>query len=90
MDRISALRRIEESLTDYEEGEIPLPDLEREVRGVLRTYATSFEEESAAYRASGPDRVQGLVVVAPSPGAAREQVRELVDEPVTFDVEPLE
>jgi hypothetical protein len=82
MDRISALRTIEEALTDYEESDLSLPGLEREVRGVLRTYATEFEE-AAVYRAEDPPAVAGLAVVAPSPREAREQVAEL-----TGDVDP--
>jgi hypothetical protein len=87
MDRISALRNIEESLTAYEDGELSLPALEREVRGVLRTYATSFEEEAAAYRARGEGRADGLVVVATSPRAARERVAQLLEEPGPVEVE---
>ena len=79
MDRISALRNIEDALATYERGETDLASLEREVQGVLRTFATEFEEDLAAYRASGSDRVDGLVVVAGSRREARERVRELVD-----------
>jgi len=77
MDRISALRTIEEALTDYEEGDLSLPALEREVRGVLRTYATDFADEAAVYRADDPDTVEGLAVVATSPRGARERVADL-------------
>ena len=90
MDRISALRNIEEALSAYEEGELPLAKLEREVRGVLRTYATSFDEDAAAYRASGGDRVEGLVVVATSPREARERVADLVEEPGPVEIERIE
>ncbi len=90
MDRISALRSIEESLTAYEEGNLSLPDLEQEVRGVLRTYATSFDENAAAYRARGGERVDGLVVVASSPREARERVADLVDEPGRIEIERVE
>jgi len=88
MDKISALRRIEEALTDYEEGDRSLPALEREVRGILRTYATGFEE-GVLYRASGEGPVDGLVVVASSPREAREQVADLVSasDPADFAVE---
>ncbi|WP_459193587.1 DUF7854 family protein [Halosimplex sp. J119] len=51
MDRISALRNVEDALGDFEDGEIDLAELEREVRGTLRTYATEFDGELAAYRA---------------------------------------
>ncbi|MFC6837240.1 DUF7854 family protein [Halomarina ordinaria] len=86
MDRISALRNIEDALSEFEAGEADLAATERRVRGVLRTYATSFEEQDA-YRASGEGTVDGLVVLAPSPKAARERLRELVSDPDPFDVE---
>jgi hypothetical protein len=89
MDRISALRNIEEAIGDFEEGQTDLATLEREVRGVLRTYATEFEGDLSAYRAEGGD-ADGVVVLAPSPGEARERVTELVDEPGRFDVAPVE
>jgi hypothetical protein len=89
MDRIAALRNVEEALSAFEQGEIDLSTMEERVQGVLRTYATSFEEDSlAAYRASGDPAVAGLVVVAESPNQARERIRDLVDgEPAGFDVE---
>jgi hypothetical protein len=91
MDRISALRNIEEALSAYEEGEMALPALEREVRGILRTYATSFDEAAGVYRVSGGDRVDGLVVVAGSRREARERVAELVDpDPGPVEVERIE
>jgi hypothetical protein len=86
MDRISALRNIEEALAAYEAGEYTLPELEREVRGVLRTYATAFGEGSA-WRARGDEAVDGLVVIAGSRSAARERVAARADGPVTFEVE---
>lgn len=86
MDRISALRNVEEALSSYEAGDISLPELEREVRGVLRAYATDFEGESA-YRAHGETQVDGLVVVAPSPTEARKQIETLVEEPGSFELE---
>ncbi|WP_336327858.1 DUF7854 family protein [Halovenus sp. HT40] len=92
MDRITALRTIEESLTAYEEDELALPELEREVQGILRTYATEFDEETTAYRASGEPSADGLTVVASSRTEAREQVEELLSEPAstTFEVERIE
>jgi hypothetical protein len=89
MDRISALRNIEEALADFEDGETDLATLEREVRGVLRTYATEFEGALSAYRAAGGD-ADGLVVLASSSDEARGRVRELVDEPGRFEVAPVE
>lgn len=88
MDRISTLRNIEDALSDFEEGELTLPELEREVRGVLRTYATDFDEVATAYRATGDGRANGLVVVAESRTEAREQIEDLLDEPGQFDLEP--
>jgi hypothetical protein len=92
MDRISALRNVEDALRAFEHGEADLTTTERRVATVLRTYATEFEEEPhAAYRASGPDPVDGAVVVAPSEPDARDRVRELrdVDADVPFDLERL-
>jgi len=89
MDRISTLRNIEDALTRFEEGDLALPELEREVRGVLRTYATEFED-GTAYRARGDPRAAGLVVVARSPAAARERIEELLDGEVGFEVEAVE
>lgn len=89
MDRISTLRNIEEALADYEAGEQTLPELEQEVRGVLRTYATSFED-ATAYRASGDERAEGLVVVADSRAAARDRIESLLGPETTAEVEPIE
>lgn len=89
MDRISTLRNIEEALTRFEDGDLALPELEREVRGVLRTYATEFED-GTAYRAHGDPRAAGLVVVAPSPAAARERIEKLLDDDARFEVEAVE
>jgi len=87
MDRISALRNVEEALAAYEDGEVTLPELEREVRGVLRSYATDFAEGKHAYRASGEAPAAGLVVLAESRAAARERVREVVGDDVRIDIE---
>jgi hypothetical protein len=89
MDRISALRNVEDALTRFEEDDLSLPELEREVRGVLRTYATEFED-ATAYRARGDASADGLVVVASSPTEAREQIEGLLPEPASFEVEVLE
>ena len=80
MDRIAALRNVEEALSAFERGEVDLGTMEDRVQGVLRTYATSFEdEELSAYRATGDPAVDGLIVVAESAEAARERVLDLVD-----------
>jgi len=66
MDRISALRNVEDALADFEDGDASLGDVEDRVLGVLRTYATEFDEEGVtAYRATGDPAVEGTVVVAP-------------------------
>jgi hypothetical protein len=77
MDRISAIRNVEEALAAFEAGECDLAELERRVRGTLRTYATEFEGDLDAYRASGDDAVDGVVVLASSRRDARERVGEL-------------
>jgi len=89
MDRIATLRRIEDALTRYEEGDLALPELEREVRGTLRTYATEFADASA-YRARGDAAVDGVVVVADSRTAARDRIEELVSDPGSFEVDRVE
>ncbi len=48
MDRISALRNIEDALATFEQGETDLASMERRVRGVLRTYATEFADDALA------------------------------------------
>ncbi|GGJ12666.1 hypothetical protein GCM10008995_23150 [Halobellus salinus] len=90
MDRISALRNIEEALRDFEDGESDLEATEQRVAGVLRSYATDFEGEEGvrAYRAAGSGRANGLVVVAESRPEARERIADLLDEePAALDVE---
>jgi len=80
MDRISALRNVEDALAAFEDGEIALSTLEERVAGVLRTYATEFEDDHrTVYRVHGRDRQRPLVVVAPSPGEARERARRAAD-----------
>lgn len=92
MDRIAALRTIEDALSDYESGDLALPELEREVQGILRTYATEFDDETTAYRASGDPSADGLVVVAASRTDARERIEQLLAEPAAtkFEVERVE
>ena len=91
MDRISALRTVEQALAAFENGEADLQEVERRVRGIVRTYATEFDGELAAYRAEGDARVDGMVVLATGEAEARERVRSLVDgteaEPLEFTVE---
>lgn len=89
MDRISALRNVEDALASFEAGETDLEGLERRVQGVLRTYATEFEGDLDAYRATGDQRAEGVVVLAPSERAARERVEELLDAALEFELEQL-
>ncbi|MDZ7849996.1 MAG: hypothetical protein U5K70_04005 [Halodesulfurarchaeum sp.] len=89
MDRIAALRTVEDALSAFERGEIDLDTMAARVQGTLRTYATEFEDGGLrAYRATGEPAIEGLVVVAESPGAAREQIAALVDvDRPDFDIE---
>lgn len=81
MDRISALRNIEESLAAFEEGDIDLGTVQQRVLTVLQTYATEFERDGLeVYQASGDAQADGLVVVAESRAHARERVRQLLDD----------
>ncbi|MFB6235465.1 MAG: hypothetical protein ABEH81_10930 [Halopenitus sp.] len=76
MDRISAIRNIEDAIHEFEDGEADLAETERKVATVLRTYATEFDGEDAVFRAVGDEPFDGTVVVAPSEPAARERVVE--------------
>lgn len=91
MDRISALRNVEEALREFETGERSLEDAQREVRSVLQTYATEFEtDERRPFRARGDDAVDGVVVVATDPAAAAERIRTLTGAAdAAFDLDPL-
>lgn len=77
MDRISAIRNVEDALRAFENGDADLADTERRVAAVLRTYATEFDGEDAVFRAVGDKPVDGQIVVAPSKPAARERVLTL-------------
>lgn len=90
MDRISALRNVEAALAEFEAGDIALAELERRVRGSLRTYATELDGDLQAYRATGDELADEVVVLAPSAGAAHERVTELLGGDLAFDVEPVE
>jgi hypothetical protein len=90
MDRISALRNIEDALSDFEAGQIDLATMEKRVRATLRTYVTDFDE-LRTYQANGPPSVDGLIVVADSPRDARDRIHDLVDSDIErFEVEPVE
>ncbi|MFB6270699.1 MAG: hypothetical protein ABEH83_12185 [Halobacterium sp.] len=91
MDRISALRNVEDALADFESGDASLGDVEDRVLGVLRTYATEFADgDHAAYRATGDPAVEGVVVAASDEAAARDRVLEHVDAAADFRVERLD
>ncbi|WP_144798227.1 DUF7854 family protein [Halorubrum depositum] len=77
MDRISAIRNVEDALRAFENGDADLADTERRVAAVLRTYATEFDGDDDVFRAVGDDPVDGRIVVAPSAPAARERVLAL-------------
>lgn len=83
MDRISALRNVEESLATFENGEIDLETVERRVQAVVRTYATEYSSDgSVAYRVETVERAD-VIVVASSSDEARNRAAELLDESVT-------
>ncbi|RNJ27332.1 DUF7854 family protein [Halosegnis longus] len=86
MDRISTLRNIEDALAAFEDGECDLAELERRVRGAVRTYATELEGDQRAYRATGEEPADGRVVLAPSEGAARERLADLLSGDPDFEM----
>lgn len=86
MDRISALRNVEDALSDLEAGDADLASVEERVVGVVRTFATNYDGELDAYRAAGEGAVDGLVVLAASETEARTRVRDLVSDVDGFDV----
>lgn len=90
MDRISALRNVEDALSDLEAGTADLASVEERIVGVVRTFATDYDGDLAAYRAMGAGAADGLVVVAASPREAESRVRELVDDPGAVTVERLD
>ncbi|AZH23861.1 DUF7854 family protein [Haloplanus aerogenes] len=93
MDRISAIRNVEDALRAFEEGETDLAATEERVLATLRTYATEFDDETAlaAYVGKGDEAVEGVVVVASSRAEARERIADhAVDAPETFEVDRLE
>ncbi|GAB7009595.1 hypothetical protein [Halorubrum trueperi] len=77
MDRISAIRNVEDALRAFENGDADLVNTERRVAAVLRTYATEFEGEDDVFRAVGEEPADGRIVVASSKPAARERVLRL-------------
>jgi len=91
VDRISALRNVEEALRAFEAGDDDLATTQRRVRSVLQSYATEFEDdERRAYRAVGEEPADGTVVVAADPSAAETRVRALTDaSDAEFEIERL-
>lgn len=83
MDRISALRNVEEAIREFEDGEIDLATAEERACAALRTYATDFgDEERSVYRAA-----DGTTVVASSIAEARELVTRLTgSEPTEIEI----
>ena len=90
MDRISALRNIEDALSDLEAGDADLASVEARIEGVVRSFATDYDGDRAAYRASSDGPADGLVVVAASSREAESRLRDLVDDPGPVDVEQLD
>jgi hypothetical protein len=92
MDRISALRNVEDAIGAFEAGDIDLATLEERVVGVVRTYATEFDGDAgqSAYRAHGEGRADGLVVAAADRPEARERVEELVGGDAEFELHELD
>jgi len=89
VDRISALRNVEDALAAFERGEIALETMEERVQGVLRSFATDYPaDDLQAYRASGHPSVEGLTVLAADRAEARARIEALVDESVPFEVAP--
>lgn len=88
MDRIAALRNVEDALRAFEEGDADLATTEREVATILRTFATEFESDDRQVYRVRPDTEAGAesgetgtVVVAESEPEAREQGAEFADVP---------
>jgi hypothetical protein len=91
MDRISALRNVEDALAAFEDGDIDLAAMEERVLTTLRTYATEFDAaDQSAFRAYGDDPADGTVVVAEDRPEARDRVESIVDgEDLEFELEQL-
>lgn len=81
MDRISALRNVENALRAFEDGEADLATTEQRVNTVLQTFATEFEmaEKRAYTTVDEHETATETVVVASSPAAARERVAVLTN-----------
>ncbi len=74
MDRIAALRNIEDALSAFEAGEIDLATLQERIQTILQTYATEFSmDQQAVYR------VGDRILVAASPSEARDRAAAQAD-----------
>jgi len=49
MDRISAIRNVEDALRAFENGDADLADTERRVAAVSQTYATEFDGDDDVF-----------------------------------------
>ncbi len=86
MDRISAIRNVEDALAAFEDGEIDLETTEERVLAAVRTYATNYEgDATAAYRVQPVSRGEPVVVVAASPADAVERVDSILEEDVVAE-----
>jgi ABC-type amino acid transport substrate-binding protein len=92
MDRISAIRNVEEALRAFETGEADLAATEERVLATLRTYATEFDDESGlgAYVGRGTEAVEDVVVIASSRGEARDRIADHAPEASSFEVDRLD
>lgn len=82
MDRISALRNVEDALSAFERGNVELETTEARITATIRTYATSFERGAeAAYRVE-PISEDALIVVASSPEDAEQRAETLLGEEI--------
>jgi len=91
VDRIAAIRNIEDALAAFEAGDADLATVEERALTALRTYATEFEDgtERRAYRARGEAPAEGVVVAAPDAETARERIEALVEGDPAFEVEEI-
>ncbi|WP_435360168.1 hypothetical protein [Haloarchaeobius sp. DFWS5] len=94
MDRISAIRNVEEVLGAFERGEVGLASMEQQVQAIIRTYVSEFDvADLAVYRVSDSleeEDARSVVVVAAGPTEARERARELwTDAPQQLSAERL-
>lgn len=89
MDRIAALRNVEETLAAFENGEVTLAQAERRTVAVLRTFASEFDDpDRQVYRATIGDHER--IVIADSATDARGRVADARDvTPADVSVEPV-